>query len=197
MEKEKQRTIAYLCPKCRQPVIQTRSVFALNAAAVTLSCSCGGSSLRIDRLGDHFQIEAPCVFCGGEHRADCGADAFLKRGAVAFSCGQTGAVCCCVGEEARVRKEAERMKAAADKAEGEGAFLDEIIMQEALSELKEMAARGGISCACGSKKYGIKVHFSSVELQCGECGAKMMIPAATEEDLENLCCRWNLIIGSK
>lgn len=31
----------------------------------------------------------------------------------------------------------------------QGAFLDEIVMEEVLSEIRDIAARGGISCACG------------------------------------------------
>ena len=81
--------------------------------------------------------------------------------------------------------------------EGESAFLNEAVMTEVMGELKDIAARGGISCTCGSKHYQVKVRYSAVELICAECGAKLRIPAATDDDLEELCCRYTLRIGGK
>ena len=84
-----------------------------------------------------------------------------------------------------------------EQSEEEGAFLNSTIMAEVLGELKDIADRNGIGCVCGSKDYKLKIHYSSVELECGRCGAKLRIPAATGEDLEDLCCRYKLTIGRK
>lgn len=52
-----------------------------------------------------------------------------------------------------------------EAASGEkGAFLDELVMQEVLSELKEIAQRDGISCTCGSHRWKLQVNFSSIDL---------------------------------
>ena len=47
-----------------------------------------------------------------------------------------------------------------EKAGGEEAFTDNVIMYEVLSELKDIAARDGISCTCGSKKWTFQVNYS-------------------------------------
>ena len=39
----------------------------------------------------------------------------------------------------------------------QGVFRDEIVMEEVLSEIRDIAARGGISCACGSKNWTFQV----------------------------------------
>ncbi len=70
-------------------------------------------------------------------------------------------------------------------------------MTETLGELKDIAARDGISCVCGSKRYQVKIHYSNVELECGDCGRRLRIPAATGEDLEELCCQATLTIGGE
>ena len=70
-------------------------------------------------------------------------------------------------------------------------------MEEVLSELKDIAQRGGISCTCGSKKWGFDVHFSSVDLFCQECGGKYRIPAATADDIDDLCCKTSILIRGK
>lgn len=52
MIEDAKRSIAFLCPSCRQPVILERSVFQLAAAGGKLPCPCGKSSIRIDLMGD-------------------------------------------------------------------------------------------------------------------------------------------------
>ena len=90
---------------------------------------------------------------------------------------------------------------AVDKLEAEagekGAFLDELVMHEVLSEIKEIAQRDGISCACGSRRWKLQVNYSSVDLLCADCGAAMRIPAATASDIDDICCKNALLIRGK
>ena len=80
----------------------------------------------------------------------------------------------------------------------EDAFVDSIIMYEVLSELRDIMARGGISCTCGAKGCAIEVHGTAVDLVCNECGGRLRIGAATDEDLDRLCCHYTLTIkGNK
>jgi len=70
-------------------------------------------------------------------------------------------------------------------------------MEEVLSELRDIAQRGGISCACGSRAWTFRVNYSSVDVICKECGAEMRLPAATADDLEDLCCKTSIFIHGK
>ena len=81
------------------------------------------------------------------------------------------------------------------ESEGPEVFVDNVIMYEVLSELKDIAARDrGITCACGSGDYGMEIRRSAVDLVCRDCGAKLRIPAATDRDLDDLCCHMKLVI---
>lgn len=61
--------------------------------------------------------------------------------------------------------------------DGEEAFVDNVIMYEILSELKDIAARpDGITCACGSGRYGMEIRRSAVDLICRDCGAQASDP---------------------
>lgn len=63
--------------------------------------------------------------------------------------------------------------------DGEEAFVDNVIMYEILSELKDIAARpDGITLRRGSGRYGMEIRRSAVDLICRDCGAKLRIPAA-------------------
>lgn len=198
---EPKRTLAYLCPKCKQTVVVEQTVFRLAAAPSKLPCPCGGSALQVEMEADHVDLTVPCSYCGEDHHVRCPAHAFLHEKALAFSCKATGLDCLYVGEEGPVFQAVRRLEEAAakmaEKPEGDGSFLNETIMAEVLGELRDIAGRGGIRCLCGSKNYKVKVLYSAVELTCADCGAKLRLPAATGEDLEDLCCRYTLTIGGR
>ncbi len=198
---EPKRTLAYLCPKCKQSVVVEQTVFRLAAAPSKLPCPCGGSALQVEMEADHADLTVPCAACGQDHHIRCSAHAFLHERALAFSCKATGLDCLYVGEETAVFPALRRLEEAAaqmgENPREDGAFLNEVIMTEVLGELKDIAQRGGISCTCGSREYRMKVNYSSVELSCARCGAKLRLPAATGEDLEDLCCKASLLIGGR
>ena len=198
---EPTRTIAYICPACRQTVIVKKSLFALAAAPARLPCPCGKSSVEVEFLADRVKLTVPCLFCGRNHRVSCSSHAFIREKALAFSCAASGLDCCYAGEEGAVFAAAARLEQAVDKLEqgaGErGAFLDELVMHEVLSEIRDIAARDGISCACGSRQWQMRVNYSSVDLICAQCGAQMRIPAATADDIDDICCKPTILIRGK
>lgn len=200
--KEPSRTLAWICPACRQSVVVERSVFALTAAQSRLPCPCGKSELRVDPAGDHFRLTVPCVSCGREHTVTCSQEAFLNKRAIALSCSASGLDCLYVGGEEPVCAAVRRLEQAADllprKGEEEAepsAFLNPSIMEEILGELRDIARRErGITCRCGSSRWRMKVGYSAVDLTCADCGATLRLPAATGSDLDDLCCKTRLVI---
>ena len=200
---EEKRTIGYICPVCGQAVIASRTAFQLAAGDSVLPCPCGKSELSIRQFGDRCKLTVPCLFCAKDHRAVCANDAMLDQKLLALSCPASGLNCCLIGEEEEVFRAMEKLEAAVDKlrlddqTEQRGVFLDETVMGEVLAELKDIAERNGVSCGCGSKDYGVKVGYSSVDLVCAQCGAVLRLPAATPDDLESICARYTLIIPGK
>ena len=201
MVHETKRFLSYICPRCMQSVIVERDLFSLAAAPAHIKCPCGKSEMGVEFLPDRVKLTVPCLFCGREHSVFCSSRAFIREKALAFSCAASGLDCCYVGEEGPVYSATARLEQAVDKlgedAASNGAFLDEIVMEEILSELKDIAARGGVSCSCGSKSWGFNVNFSSVDLICQECGGKYRVPAATVDDIDDLCCKTSILIRGK
>ena len=77
---EEKRTIAYICPACKQSVILERSIFQLAAAPNELPCPCGKSALRVEMMGDRIEMggllgSAPVMPVHPESSAD-----FIARG---------------------------------------------------------------------------------------------------------------------
>ena len=199
MVQETKRFLSYICPHCLQSVIVERDLFSLAAASpARVKCPCSKSELEVEFLPNRVKLAVPCLFCGRTHTVSCSSRAFIREKALAFSCAASGLDCCYVGEEGPVYTATARLERAVDKlgedAADRGAFLNEIVMEEVLSELKDVAARGGISCTCGSGQWGFEVNFSSVDLFCWDCGGKYRVPAATAEDIDNLCCKTSILI---
>ena len=200
MIQDAKRSIAYLCPHCRQSIVAERDLFSLAASPTRISCPCGRSELEIEFLPQRVRLRVPCLFCGREHQVTCSSHAFIKEKAMAFSCAMSGMDCCYVGEEAPVYAATRRLEQTVDKLyeeEERGAFLDELVMHEVLSELKDIAQRDGISCTCGSHQWEFQVNYSSIDLKCRGCGAQMRIPAATADDIDSICSKMTLVIRGK
>lgn len=202
MAEEAKRTVGYLCPECHQSVIAEKTVFSLVAGASRVPCPCGKSALTTQVIDDRIQLTVPCLFCKKEHTVMSPIAPILEEKTLAFSCSTSGLDCCYVGEEDGVFAAMARLEEAVNKLEvaenAEGTFLDDMIMHECLSELKDIAQRDrGVTCTCGSHEWALKVHFSSIDLTCSHCGGGLRIPAATADDLEDLCCKYRLLIQSR
>ena len=177
--------------------MKARSVFALEASGAEVECDCGGSALTAAFDGERYRLTVPCGLCGGTHTAVCSRKQVLE-GAVALACAGTKQFCCFIGPEGTVDRQLRELAVLAEKEKRQGdneAFLDNVIMYEVLSELKEIASReSGITCGCGGVQYGMEIRRSAVDLICRRCGAKLRVPAATDRDLDDLCCHMKLVI---
>jgi ssDNA-binding Zn-finger/Zn-ribbon topoisomerase 1 len=196
---EQRRTIGYVCPHCRNSVVAERSLFSLASGNMSLPCPCGKSSFLVDYTDkDEFELTVPCPSCGGQHHVRLSRSQLMGHKLLGFACPKTGIDSCYVGEEDAVFAALPRLEQTLDKQQErsgqEGTFLDENVMSEILGELKDIAARGGISCTCGCKRFSIDIHYSSVELRCAHCGGVLRLPAATIDDLTDLCAKSALTI---
>ncbi|MCD8005114.1 MAG: hypothetical protein LUE91_05620 [Oscillospiraceae bacterium] len=197
---ENNRFIAFLCPQCRQTVLAERGAFQLAAAPSRIPCPCGKSAVTIRPGEQGSAVTVPCLSCGREHTVTCSTRSLLEQRCLAFSCGASGLNCCFIGEEGAVTAAARRLEQTLDalpEKEERGAFLNQVIMEEVLSELKDIAQRDGVSCTCGGHIWNLRVNYSSVDLTCAQCGGVLRLDAATGEDLEDLCCRDALQIHGK
>ena len=196
---EETRSFGYVCPDCGKAVMGRRGRFALMAAAARIECECGKSTMEVQTDGRRFRLWVPCGICGGTHQAECSLESVLEGRGIGLSCPEKKELCCYVGEEGQVAAALEELaiRCAKEKSGEEAAFTDNVIMYEVLSELKEIAGRDGISCTCGSHRYRMRVHRGAVELICGDCGGRLWLNAATDEDLDRLCCQLKLTIRGK
>lgn len=196
---EQTRTFGYICPSCGKAVLADRTRFALEAAAIGAVCDCGHSELTAEPAARTYRVTVPCGVCGGEHRAEVAPGSLLEGPGVALACPETKQLCCYIGERDRVERSLSELERTLEKKKDREAdtFVDDVVMYEVLSELKDIAARDGISCACGSRGCSLDIHGGAVDLICPACGGRLRVPAATDNDLDRLCCQYMLTIPGK
>ena len=194
---EQNRALGYLFPACKKIVLGERTEFALKAATAAVPCACGRSELTAENDGRVFRVTVPCGVCGGEHRAEVPIAAVLEGSGVALACPSARLHCCYIGEPYRVKTALEDLELSVQRREEGEAFTNDTVMYEILSELKDIAARDGISCSCGSRQYTMEVLGGAVDLICQGCGGRLRIPAATDGDLDSLCCHYTLTIKGR
>jgi translation initiation factor 2 beta subunit (eIF-2beta)/eIF-5 len=51
-----------------------------------------------------------------------------------------------------------------------------------------------VCCTCGSREWKLRVQYSSIRLECQNCGGTLRLSAATMDDLEDLCSKTELVI---
>ena len=163
---EEMRTFGYLCPQCGKTVMGTRSVFALEASNAEVECACGKSALKVEFDGTEYHIYVPCGICGETHEAHCPPERVL-HGATALGCAKTKQFCCFIGPEGTVEKNLRDLAVLAEKEhqqqeDGEEAFVDNVIMYEILSELKDIAARGRLPILVGGTGLYIESFLNGV-----------------------------------
>ena len=159
---EAKRAFGFVCPHCGEPVYAERSFFAMAAGPMDIICPCGKSTLHMEADAmQRYHLQVPCGVCGGVHDARCSEkDLFHGRG-IGLACAKAQQLCCYIGWPEEVQPKLDALadlcagmkeKEKVDGQEGE-AFFNDVIMYEVLSELKEIAARDGISCGCGSHRW--------------------------------------------
>ena len=180
----------------------TRSIFALEASDAEIACECGGSVLRTEYDGRTTGYMSPAA-CAPKPIWQFARRTGCCRGATALACSQTKQFCCFIGPEGIVEKNLRELVILAEKEkqqqEEPEAFADNVIMYEILSELKDIAARpDGITCACGSNRWRAwsmpGLLPSGGPGDAGTAAPRLRIPAATDRDLDDLCCHMKLVI---
>ncbi|MDU2064798.1 MAG: hypothetical protein E6713_08130, partial [Sporomusaceae bacterium] len=68
-------------------------------------------------------------------------------------------------------------------ADHEEAVANSQVMLEIINLVHDIAERGGVYCRCGGTAIEADILPDHVELLCGQCGGRQIIPALTEEDV--------------
>lgn len=190
----------YDCRQCEKPVTATADLFPMYAQRYICRCSCGESALVACIEAGQLIVEFPCPICGQRHRVSVPLDNTLSGDPVALRCTVTDIAACFVGLPDRL--------AYMDSIQSDeeiAAFVGRLIgiqpphrqakhadiphdptAADALCAARELAARDGISCHCGSLRFTAAYDEGALRISCASCGASKTFPAKSSGDLANI-----------
>ena len=104
---------------------------------------------------------------------------------VGLACPETGQLCCFIGSEEEVERQMKELEIRAEKEKSESpeAFTDNVIMYEVLSELRDIASRGGVRWVAAETVVSSRSgRVSSDERRANVVSAAMRRAARTRGD---------------
>ena len=185
-------TLALYCSRCGKIHMHNISRFNLKSTGRrNLLCSCGQVQATITSSGERqCLLDIPCVLCQTNHVICLDSKRLWHADIDKIYCVQENFELGFIGERkvivATVNKsKVEFEKLASDMDEYDEHIENPQVMLETLNKIHDMAEKGGLHCRCGSSAIGAEVLPDGVELECAQCGGKLIIPAHSEQDLTN------------
>ena len=183
-------SVAFYCQRCGSIHIHDVPYFT-GARETKIRCdSCGHEQGRIVRLsGSRFSIELSCVSCGTMNRVTYTTKHAHRVGLEKIFCSADHFELGYIGKRKRIEELMAFNQAefeAIHPNDGKNFIEKQHILLEALNRVHDLAARGAITCPCGSDALAADIHGNSIVLECEHCGSEYVLSASSAEDLEKI-----------
>ncbi len=181
--------LAMRCPECGRMEFNDFSRFIFpRGKTVDIFCSCGAVKLAVVTKNRVFYLlQIPCPVCETQHLVEISGNGLWSGEITLLSCRETDLELGHIGPESKIMEMISRQEQELEELVNEfgcdGYFNNSEIMYEVLSQLYEIAGRGGLYCQCGNHKIDVDLFPDCLELQCKNCDSVNIIYAETEEDL--------------
>lgn len=178
--------VAGRCPECSATVVEEVSLFQIDRKQpYSLQCSCGAPMVRVEKKKKLVYFQIDCYFCGDIHwqRADISS---LRRSWRQVVCPHSRLEVASVGNAVEVY---DLVSTWQDVTEGENSDEDEYftnpeVMYDILEYVQELSESRRIACLCGVNDLDLEVGAGHISLRCPYCKALYIVPAASEENLQ-------------
>ena len=220
-----ERIIAFRCPECGTAIVGDLNLFILGGKELKLACKdCGEEDAPVLTVQmtktNKLQLTLPCLTCPNPHHFTVDTQVVFSRDLFVLSCPLTALDLCFIGTEEKVQDALEenrqQLLALTEWVEENVEDEEEELTEEDIEEFKEhpplldahltgqmlylvrdLAADGKISCACGEKHIDFRLLPDGLLFTCPSCGAAKVFPAHTESDLDRLSELTELKLGEE
>ncbi|MCF8008527.1 MAG: hypothetical protein K9K32_02065 [Halanaerobiales bacterium] len=191
--------IAFRCHHCGKLEKSKINIFQLNNNYYNLACSCNTIKAKIKEKGDKYiQFKYYCFLCDVYHQMVIKKDEFWSNQSVKeIKCLNTGLEMGYYGSELLINKELDRqkeeLKSLADEL-GINEYKEPELLLEIFNIVHDRASLSKLYCECGSDKIDVRLYSSKIELKCRRCKSTLNISAETEEQLNEIKEKGDIII---
>ncbi len=185
-------TIALYCPHCGKLHMHDFNRFSQSRTIRRqLVCSCGHLQAVISGINRRqYLLDIPCVLCGTSHKIHLDARRFWHAKAEKLYCAEENVEMGLYGDHLIIEETFKAYKnqfAQICKDDLDGDSIDNLhVMFEIFNRVHDLAEQGHIVCGCGIPLIDTELYPAAIDLTCRQCGGQRMIPANTEEHLEEV-----------
>ena len=185
-------TLALYCPHCGKLHMHDFNRFnQLSSIRRQLVCSCGNLQAVISGMNRRqYLLDIPCVLCNSSHKIHLDSRRFWHAQAEKLYCAEENVEIGLYGdhkviEETFAAYKNEFAQICEDDLDGES--VDNLhVMFEIFNRVHDLAEQGHIDCGCGIPLIDTQLYPAAIDLTCRQCGGRRIIPASTEEHLEEV-----------
>ena len=194
--------VALRCHHCGRLEKSKLNIFQVrDDHLLDLKCSCGTTKARVkDKSEKYIQFEYNCFLCDESHRRIIKKEEFWSDGPIKhLKCLNTGLEIGYYGAKELIDKELdkqkEELKILADEL-GINDYQEPELLLEVFNIVHDRASLSKLYCECGSDEIEVKLYSSKIQLKCQECGSVLNISAETEEQLNEIKNKGDIVIKS-
>jgi hypothetical protein len=188
-------TLALYCQKCGNLMMHDLSRFALKTELPKeLVCGCGHCQATIVSAGlRQCLLSIPCVVCEMDHVIMLDSKQFWRESVDKVYCVEEnlelGFVGCRQAITALIathKREMDNLFLENSYQDPEEAVVNSQVMLEIINLVHDITERGGVYCRCGGTTIETDILADRVEIICGHCGGRQVIPALQDSDVVKL-----------
>jgi len=193
-------TIAYRCPVCGSFRFMGASLFGpLAVPGGNPDGCCGCDILVIGKKKGIYEVNVPCIGCGGSHKNVVNFKKVVRGGMDFYICENTGIQYCFIGNDDYVRNMVDmyekELDGIADCLGYDNYFKNSHVMLDALIRLHEIAEQGNLFCECGSLDIEITLLPDRIYLKCRNCPGGQVIYASSNKDLKDILLKKRMLLS--
>ncbi len=192
---------AVRCSQCSQMKLVEAPLFGLKKQQLEAACTCGAPLLRVYRYGrSAVRLDLLCFLCEDWHSLELPQSALIRGQGEVFYCPSSGLELGLAGLAAALqqrldRGEPEFLGLAARPPLGPY-FAAPEVMYEILQHLNQLSFNNRLLCSCGRGQVSFSLQPDAVQLHCPACGARRLLPARGQEDVQKVWDQGDIQIDS-
>jgi hypothetical protein len=179
-------SVAFYCQRCGKIHIHDIPYFS-GKKRISLQCSCGHEQALVVRVdAKYLEIRVPCVVCNSVHKAIYQFRVLRRLQLEKIYCGRDHFELGYIGRRKRIEELLEFNRLEFEAIHPDNRIEKQQILLEAFNRVHDIAARGDLTCPCGSKAIAADIRGQEILLECCHCGSYYVLPAGSECDLEKI-----------
>lgn len=185
------KVLSCRCPVCSERSYNTVTPFQINGGFTSECTLCGAEFLTVSKTKNGYSFKVSCFICDTSHEFSVSFDGVWHKDLLTLGCPLTGIDLLYIGNKSNV------YDAAIESDDIFSEFSEKISDDELINEfpplfeaafeiISSRITSNLVTCPCGHTAAALSLSQNGITVICDNCDAKLFIPIASDEDIQNL-----------